>query len=59
MRHPPENNALHGIVAVYESNQTHSQQVTAYLHKDYNNLWLVRKPTRNESEFHCLFACFK
>lgn len=26
------------------------QQVTAYLHKDYNNLWLVRKPTRNESQ---------
>ncbi|XP_036069729.1 protein O-mannosyl-transferase 2 [Oryzias melastigma] len=26
------------------------QQVTAYLHKDYNNLWLVRKPEENDSE---------
>ncbi|XP_034077787.1 protein O-mannosyl-transferase 2 [Gymnodraco acuticeps] len=26
------------------------QQVTAYLHKDYNNLWLVHRPDENESQ---------
>lgn len=32
-------------------------QVTAYLHKDYNNLWLVQRHGENECEKRGLIYC--
>uniref|UniRef100_A0A8D3D3D7 Protein O-mannosyl-transferase 2 n=1 Tax=Scophthalmus maximus TaxID=52904 RepID=A0A8D3D3D7_SCOMX len=34
------------------------QQVTSYLHKDYNNLWLVHRPDSNECEDMSLCLLF-